>query len=71
MRKNDLSEYGEGIVLYFMFMKYVTSLLLIMSLLSAPAYAFYWSGNSSDISSYKNVKYALTAFTLGNLGSSK
>jgi hypothetical protein len=42
-----------------------------MSFLSIPAYIFYWSGNATDIAAYSNIKYALAAFSLGNIGSSK
>jgi hypothetical protein len=54
-----------------MFMKYMIMMFFVMSIVSIPAYAFYWSGNASDISSYSNIKYALAAFTLGNIGASK
>lgn len=49
-RESDLVEYGEGIVLYFMFVKYLIFLFLIFSFLSIPAFYFYWSGNVSDLS---------------------
>lgn len=39
-----------------------------MSLLSVPAYVFYFSGNSADSESYTSLKYVLAAFSLGNIG---
>lgn len=39
--------------------------------MSIPAYFFYWSGNASNLSEYRNVKWALAAFSLGNIGQCK
>lgn len=54
--------------MYFMMLKYLICLFLALSILSVPAYFFYWSGNASHLSEYRNVKWALTVFTLGNIG---
>lgn len=70
-RQSDLTPYGEGVVLYFMFLKFLALLFLLMSILSIPAYLFYWTGNAANIAEYKNVKYALAAFSLGNIGACK
>ena len=71
-RKTDLAPYGVGIVLYFQFLKHLILCFFLMSLLSVPAYIFYFSGNASgqklDVS---NVKNLMTAFSLGNIGQCK
>ena len=55
-------------VLYFMFLKYMLLLFLFLSILSIPSLLFYWKGNAADVSDYSNVKFALAAFSLGNIG---
>ena len=55
-------------VLYFMFLKYMTLLFLFMSILSIPSLIFYWKGNVVE---YSNLKYGIAAFSIGNLGESK
>jgi hypothetical protein len=68
-RKTDLGVYGVGMVLYFQFLKSVTWMFFIASIFSAPAYMFYYSGNTSNGQS--NLKSELTSFTLGNIGQCK
>jgi len=65
-----MSVYGVGIALYFQFIKSLIWYFFIATLLSVPAYIFYYSGNSSGIQT-SNVKNFLTAFTLGNIGQCK
>ena len=69
-RKTDLANYGVGIALYFQFLKYIAWLLFVTSLLSLPAYIFFYSGNSSSLQQV-NVKNLLTTFSLGNIGQSQ
>ena len=64
-------EYGEGVVLYFMFLKYMIVLFFLLSLLSIPAMVFFFKGNAADLSEYTDVKFSLAAFSLGNIGQSK
>jgi hypothetical protein len=68
MRKNDLAEYGPGIVLYFQILKYLAVVFLLMTILSLPAYFFYWCGNASSTADFTNIKYVLAALSLGNIG---
>lgn len=56
-------------VLYFQFLKSVSWMFFIASIFSAPAYVFYYSGNTSN--GQTNIKSELTAFTLGNIGQCK
>jgi len=56
-------------VLYFQFLKAVSWMFFIASIFSAPAYIFYYSGNTSN--GQTNIKSELTAFTLGNIGQCK
>ena len=70
-RESDLKKYGSGITLYFQFLKHMTAVFFIMSLLSIPAYIFYLSGNAVGKElDPKNIKNALTAISLGNIGQS-
>lgn len=66
-RKSDLSEYGPGIVTYFQSLKYFTWVFLVMTILSIPSMTFYVSGNMAIPN---NLKSAITAISLGNIGAS-
>jgi hypothetical protein len=66
-RQSQLAPYGVGITLYFQFLKYIAGLLFLVSLLSTPAYIFYYSGNSSALAQV-NIKNILAALSLGNIG---
>jgi len=68
-RKTDIANYGVGVVLYFQFLRHLVLTFFIMSLMSVPAYIFYFSGNSSGQKlDTSNVKNLMTAFSLGNIG---
>lgn len=69
-RKTDISNLGEGIVLYFMMLKYLICLFFFISILSIPALFFYYNGDAIDSRPYLNVGIALSAFSMGNLGES-
>lgn len=45
-------------------------MLFIFSLMSVPAYIFFYSGNSADEGTQTNLKYTLAALSLGNIGQS-
>jgi len=47
MRESEFSPYGVGVTLYFQFLKFLSSLFLIMIILSLPAYIFFYNGNTS------------------------
>lgn len=66
-RKSDLSQYGSGIVTYFQSLKYLTWVFFVMTILSIPSMTFYVSGNLEIPS---NLKSAITAVSLGNIGAS-
>ena len=67
-RKSDLTEYGPGVVIYFQFIKFWTIIMLFLTLMSTPAFIFYYSGNILSGIENPDLKDALTAFTIGNLG---
>lgn len=69
-RQTDLAQYGVGIALYFQFLKHIVWMFFIVSLMSVPAYVFFYSGNSSKLEA-TNIKNVLTAFSLGNIGQCK
>ena len=60
-------QYGPGVVVYFQTLKYIGWMFFWMTFLSLPAMAFYVSGNKSIPS---DLKAAITAISLGNIGSS-
>lgn len=41
-----------------------------MTIINLPAYFFFWCGNASTGANYTNLKYILTALSLGNIGNS-
>ena len=45
-RKSDMYDYGEGMTIYFQFIKYMCCLYFLMALMSIPAMLFFRSGNS-------------------------
>jgi hypothetical protein len=53
--------YGEGATFYFMFLKYLGTLYVLMFLLSIPSMLIYVSSNKVTISTF------LTMFSLGNI----
>jgi hypothetical protein len=67
-RKSDLTEYGPGVVIYFQFIKFWTIIMFFLTLMSTPAFIFYYSGNILSGMKNPDLKDALTAFTIGNLG---
>jgi hypothetical protein len=67
-RKSEFSPYGVGMVLYFQLLKHLTLVFSIMSVLSIPAYIFFFSGNQIAAKDYTSPKYLLAAFSLGNIG---
>ena len=69
-RKTDLSAYGVGMALYFQFLKHMIYTFFLLSVLSIPSYIFFYSGNSSGLAAMDNIKNALMAFSLGNIGQS-
>eukprot|EP00347_Sterkiella_histriomuscorum_P019608 403340984 len=69
-RHTDFAQYGSGIALYFQFLKHITLVLFIMSVLSIPSYIFYYSGNTAEDGKSTSVKYVLAALSLGNIGQS-
>ena len=66
-RQSELMQYGPGVVVYFQTLKYIGWMFFWMTFLSLPAMAFYVSGNKSIPS---DLKGAITAISLGNIGSS-
>lgn len=44
MRKNDFGQYGAGLVLYFQFLKYLSVMMFLFTLLSLPSYVLFSSG---------------------------
>lgn len=56
--------------MYFQFLKHMIYTFFVLSLLSIPSYIFFFSGNSSGLAAMDNIKNALTAFSLGNIGQS-
>jgi hypothetical protein len=58
---------GVGISVYFKFLKFMIIMFTWFTLLSLPAYVFYITGNQSGVQE-KNLKWALSAPTLGNIG---
>jgi len=67
-RKSDITKYGSGVVIYFQFIKFWTMIMFFLSLLSAPAFIFYYSGNILSVMKNPDMKDVFTAFTIGNLG---
>ena len=67
-RKSDFTKYGSGVVIYFQFIKFWTMIMFFLSLLSAPAFIFYYSGNILSVMKNPDMKDVFTAFTIGNLG---
>ena len=69
-RKSDFAdELGLGISLYFKQLKFFIMMMFVCTLLSLPAYLFYWSVNKSESSLiYEDPKSFFSTFTLGNLG---
>ena len=60
--------YGPGVVIYFQFIKFWTTIMIFLTLLSTPAFIFYYSGNILSEMKKPDIKDVLTAFTIGNLG---
>jgi hypothetical protein len=67
-RKSDFTEYGSGVVIYFQLIKFWTIIMFFLTLMSTPAFIFYYSGNILSGMKNPDLKDALTAFTIGNLG---
>jgi len=67
MRESDFREMGVGISVYFKFLKFMMLLFLWFTVLSIPAYFFYYTGNQTPVQK-KDLNYALSALTLGNIG---
>jgi len=67
-RKSDIEDLGEGIIMYFKFLKYFMKVFLICTIISGPAITMFSYGMQYDtvIDFYTKVT-GLT--TLGNLGS--
>ena len=65
--RSDLADLGIGITVYFKMLKFLMCLYLWMAFLSIPAYYFYYTGNESGIKE-TSLKYALSVFSLGNIG---
>lgn len=61
---------GVGISVYFKFLKFMMVLSIWFTLLSIPAYVLYVNGNQSGVVQL-NLKWALSAPTLGNIGQCK
>ena len=61
-------DFGPGIVVYFQSLKYFAILFTIMTILSVPSMIFYYSGN---LKIPGDLKGAITALSLGNIGGSK
>ena len=55
-------------MIYFQFIKFWTMIMFFLSLLSAPAFIFYYSGNILSVMKNPDMKDVFTAFTIGNLG---
>jgi len=68
VRKSDIEDLGEGINMYFKFLKYFMKIFLICTIISGPAITVFSYGMQYDtvIDAYTKVT-GLT--TLGNLGS--
>jgi hypothetical protein len=67
-RYSDMNEFGEGIVLYFMFLKWLAFQFLVLTLLSIPAFSFFYRSNSAGIESTTDFTTYIYMFTLGTLG---
>lgn len=69
-RNSEIREMGVGISVYFKFLKFMMILFLWFTFLSIPAYVLFLTGNQSGVQEI-NVKWALSAPTLGNIGQCK
>ena len=69
-RHSDIRDMGVGISVYFKFLKFMMVLSIWFTLLSIPAYVLYVNGNQSGVVQL-NLKWALSAPTLGNIGQCK
>jgi hypothetical protein len=47
IRRTVMGEYGVGTVLYFQFVKHMTCVFLMLSILSLPSMLIYYSGNTA------------------------
>ena len=67
--KGELEAYGVGISLYFKYLKYLTVVYFVLTVLAVPALVIYsLGGKLSDVET--SIQY-LPETTLGNLGESK
>jgi hypothetical protein len=66
---SDFDQYGVGIVLYFKYLKFMSVLLFILSLLQVPSLLIYSvaGGATANVEGKGSVK-ALVQTTVGNLG---
>lgn len=69
IRKSEFTNYGVGVTLYFQFLKFLSMMFLMLTILSVPAYIFYFSGTQSDDGS-GDMKSFLGKLSLGNIGQS-
>jgi hypothetical protein len=55
-RASDFTTYGVGMTLYFQFLKFLSLMFLIMTVISAPAYIFFASGNPARQEASSDLK---------------
>ena len=67
-RKSDFMKHGPSVVIYFQYIKFWAIIMFLLTLLSTPAFIFYYSGNILSEMKKPDIKDVLTAFTIGNLG---
>lgn len=63
-----MNEFGEGIVLYFMFLKWLAFQFFMLTLFSLPAFSFFFRSNSAGVEGAEDFTTYVYMFTLGNLG---
>ena len=69
LQASDFDQYGVGIVLYFKYLKFMTILLFVLSVLQVPSLLIYGvaGGAAGSVEGKGGVK-ALVKTTMGNLG---
>lgn len=57
-------------VLYFKFLKFMCTLMLLFTILSIPSYIFFYYGNEAT-QEESSIKTVLSRLSLGNIGTCK
>lgn len=76
--RSDLEPFGPGVTLYFKFLKWAVAVFTVLSVINVPAIVLFYSGEggyvqgvtpgSSAGTDQSSFVYALSLFSLGNLG---